>query len=128
MRDIKAILHHIFVDFLIKVVYNIGMKNKKYYIDVILEKERLRNENMLLSYTKRMSELPKGSLVIRKVNSREYCYLRYREGEKVILKYAGTINQIDDIKSKIEERKHLIKLIDMLKEENKRITKMEAVK
>ena len=111
-----------------KVVYNIDMKNKKYYIDVILEKEKQRNETMLFAYTKRLSELPKGSLVIRKINNREYCYLRYREGEKVILKYSGTIDQVNDIKLKIEERKHLIKLIEMLKEENKRIIKMEAIK
>ena len=82
------------------------MKNKKYYIDVVLEKEKQRNENMLSIYTKRLSELPKGSLVIRRINDREYCYLRYREGDKVILKYAGTISKIDDIKSKIDERKH----------------------
>lgn len=104
------------------------MENKKYYIDIVLEKEKRRNENMLLSYTKRLSELPKGSLVIRKINNNQYCYLRYREGKKVILKYSGTINQVDDIKSKIEERKHLIKLIEMLKKENKRIMKMEALK
>lgn len=104
------------------------MENKKYYIDVILEKEKKRNENMQLAYTKRLSELPKGSLVIRTINGKEYCYLRYREGEKVILKYAGTINQIEDIKLKIEERKRLVKLIDMLKKEKKRIMKMEAVK
>ena len=56
---------------------------RKHYIDVILEKEKLRNENMQLEYMKRISELPKGSLVVRKLNGREYCYLRYREGEKV---------------------------------------------
>lgn len=104
------------------------MEKKSYYIDIILEKEKQRNEKMQLAYSKRLSELPKGSLVIRKINGKEYCYLRYREGDKVIHKYAGTINQIDDIKSKIEERKHLIDIIDMLKEENKRILKMEAIK
>lgn len=104
------------------------MEKKKYYIDIVLEKEKKRNESMLQAYMKRLSKLPKGSLVIRKINGNEYCYLRYREGEKVIHKYAGTINQIDKIKEKINERKRLIDLIEMLKKENKRILKMEAVK
>ena len=104
------------------------LEKKNYYIDIVLRKEKKRNESMLQAYMKRLSELPKGSLIIRKINGKEYCYLRYREGDKVIHKYAGTINQVDDIKAKIEERKHLIDLIDMLKEERKRILKMEAVK
>ena len=104
------------------------MENKKYYIDIVLEKEKKRNEAMLSEYKKRLSELPKGSLFVRKINGSEYCYLRYREGEKVILKYMGTISKIDEIQSKIEERKHLEKLIGMLIKENKRILKMEAIK
>jgi len=104
------------------------MEKKNYYIDIVLKKEKKRNESMLQAYMKRLSELPKGSLVIRKINGKEYCYLRYRDGKKVIHKYGGTINQIDDIKAKIEERNHLLDLIDMLKKENKRIIKMEAVK
>ena len=104
------------------------MRKKNYFIDIVLEKEKKRNESMLQAYTKRLSELPKGSLLIRKINGNEYCYLRYREGEKVIHKYAGTINQVGEIKEKINERKHLIDLIEMLKKENKRILKMEAIK
>ena len=104
------------------------MRKKNYYIDIVLEKEKKRNESMLQAYTKRLSELPKGSLLIRKIKGNEYCYLRYREGEKVIHKYAGTINQVNEIKEKINERKHLIDLIEMLKKENKRILKMEAIR
>lgn len=116
------------MEILIIVVYNIDMEKKNYYVDLVLKKEKKRNESMLQAYMNRLSELPKGSLVIRRINGKEYCYLRYREKDKVIHKYAGTINQVDDIKAKIEERKHLMDLIDMLKEEKKRILKMEAVK
>lgn len=104
------------------------MEKKKYYIDVVLEKEKQRNERMLLAYEERILKLPRGSLVIRKLNGKEYCYLRYREGKKVIQKYAGTIDKEKNIRKKIEERDHLIKLIAMLKEENTRILKMEAIK
>ena len=104
------------------------MKEKKYFIDVVLEKEKQRNENMRLAYEKRILQLPKGSLIVREMKGRKYCYLRYREGEKVVQKYAGTIEQEEIIRAQIAERKHLISLVAMLEEENKRIKKMEAVK
>jgi hypothetical protein len=110
------------------VVYNSSMKEKKYFIDAVLEKEKQRNENMRLAYEKRILELPKGSLVIRVLNGKKYCYLRFREEKKVVQKYAGTIEQEEIIRAQIAERKHLIELITMLEEENKRIKKMEAVK
>lgn len=44
------------------------MKEKKYFIDAILEKEKQRNENMRLAYEKRIMDLPRGSLVIRELN------------------------------------------------------------
>ena len=104
------------------------MKEKKHYIDAVLAKEKQRNERMRIAYGKRIADLPRGSLVIRELNGRKYCYLRYREGQKVIQKYAGTIEQEETIRAKIEERKHLLALISMLREENKRILKMEAIK
>ncbi len=104
------------------------MKEKKYYIDVVLKREKQRNENMRLAYEKRILALPRGSLVVRELNGNKYCYLRYRDGNKVVQKYAGTIEQEEFIRAKISERKHLIKLVDMLNEESKRIAKMEAVK
>jgi hypothetical protein len=104
------------------------MKEKKYFIDAVLEKEKQRNENMRLAYEKRILELPKGSLVVRVLNGKKYCYLRFREGKKVVQKYAGTIEQEEIIRAQIAERKHLIELITMLEEENKRIQKMEAIK
>lgn len=104
------------------------MKEKKYFIDTVLEKEKQRNENMRRSYEKRILNLPRGSLLIRELNGRKYCYLRYRDGKKVIQKYAGTLEQEETIRAQIAERKHLLELIEMLEEENKRILKMEAIK
>ena len=110
------------------MVYNEDMKDKKYFIDTVLEKEKRRNENMRMAYAARLSDLPRGSLVIRELNGRKYCYLRYREGKKVIQKYAGTIEQEEALRAEIAERKHLTELLSMLEEESKRILKMEAIK
>lgn len=104
------------------------MKEKKYFIDILLEREKQRNENMILAYEKRIMDLPRGSLVIRELNGRKYCYLRYRDEKKVIQKYAGTIEQEKMLREKIVERKHLVELVAMLEEEKKRILKMEAIK
>ena len=103
------------------------MREKKHYIDVVLEKERQRNEKMRLAYQQRVLELPRGSLTIRELNGRKYCYLRYREGKRVIQKYAGTVEQEATLRSQLEERTHLEELIVMLNEENKRILKMEGI-
>ena len=110
------------------VVYNMGMKEKKYFIDAVIQKEKERNQRMLIEYKNRLSNLPKGSLLVRELNGKQYCYLRYREGKRVIQKYAGTVDQADVLQKQIEERNHLHKLINMLEEENKRILKMEAIK
>ena len=82
---------------------------------------------MRLSYQQRISELPRGSLSIRELNGRKYCYLRYRDGKRVIQKYAGTIEQEAVIQAQLRERTHLEELIAMLDEENKRILKMEVI-
>ena len=121
-------IHNDSIDKNKNVVYNSSMKEKKYFIDAILEKEKQRNKNMRLAYEKRIMDLPRGSLVIRELNGRKYCYLRYRDGKKVIQKYAGTIEQEEMIRAQIAERKHLTELITMLDEERKRILKMEAIK
>lgn len=104
------------------------MKEKKYFINAILEKEKQRNKNMRLAYEKRIMDLPRGSLVIRELNGRRYCYLCFRDGKKVIQKYAGTIEQEEMIRAKIAERKHLTELVAVLEEESERILKMEAIK
>lgn len=104
------------------------MEEKKFFIDIIIEKEKKRNASMRLAYEKRLSDLPRGSLLIRELNGKKYCYLRYREGDKVIQKYAGTIQEEEKIRAKIAERKHLSELLSMLEEERKRIVKMEAIK
>ena len=104
------------------------MREQKYYIDVVLQKERERNEKMQLEYKNKLSKLPKGTLVIRNINGKEYCYLRYREGKKIIQKYSGTIDHAPELKRLIEERKHLLNLIDMLENEHKKIIKMEELR
>ena len=47
------------------------MKEKKYFIDTVLQKEKQRNERMRLAYEKRISDLPRGSLLVREINGKK---------------------------------------------------------
>jgi len=71
---------------------------------VMQEKQRI--VFMIGKYEETLRKLPKGSLSSRRVGSRTYYYLKYRENGKVISKYVPS-NQADEIRSGIEKRKHI---------------------
>ena len=58
---------------------------------------------------RRLEELPKGSLVIKTRNGRDYLYLKYREGTKTVTDYIGVYSAetYADFLGKIEERRKL---------------------
>lgn len=73
---------------------------------------------MIAQYRALLSELPKGSLICRK----KYYYLKYRENGKVCDKYIGKDQAVvDDIKGKLELRRHYSEMLAHLEEEQKAI-------
>ena len=58
---------------------------------------------------RRIEELPKGSLVVKTRNGRDYLYLKYREGTKTVTDYIGVYSAetYADYLGKIEERRKL---------------------
>lgn len=106
----------------------VKMENRKYLIDTVIEKEKGRILELRRSYEERLAEFPRGSLVIRNSNGRQYCYFRYRDGKKVVTKYAGTIKKLDELKTMIAKRDELINEIKSLDDEIERIEKIEAIK
>lgn len=91
-------------------------------INIAVKNEAIRNEQMISEYEKLISGLPKGSLICRK---NEYYYLKYRENGKVYDKYIGKdMEVVEDIKEKINLRKHYSKMLELLKEEQKTIHKV----
>lgn len=99
-----------------------------YRIDIVLQKEKQRYQELIKEYEQRLSEYPRGSLLVRESGGRQYCYFRYREGQKVITKYAGTIKMHDELSAMVEKREGLIAEIKSLNAEIERIEKMEAIK
>ncbi len=77
---------------------------------------------MIRQYESLISDLPRGSLICRK---NEYYYLKYREGGKVHDEYIGKDRKVvEEIKDKLELRKHYTQMLSALKQEQKAIRKI----
>lgn len=57
-------------------------------------------------YQARLKELPRGSILKRRISSREYYYQIYREGERIVSKYLGKAEP-EKIQKEIEERRQI---------------------
>jgi len=94
-------------------------------IESMLAEERQRNLDMQKSYIAEIHKLPKGSVVVKKVGNKEYCYLKYRQGEKFISQYMGPASEkAEQLKKEVEKRRHFEKLLRELKAEHKIIRKV----
>lgn len=90
-----------------------------------LIEEKKRNMEMQESYIIEISKLPRGSISVKKIGKKDYCYLKYRDGDKFISKYVGNCEQkLDDLKRQVEKRKYFEKLLKELKAEYKIISKI----
>lgn len=92
----------------------------------MLEEELSRNKKITLRYEMELSDLPKGSIVKRKIGSNEYYYLSRRIGQKVVTEYLGKYGEvkITELEKKIEQRRYVETIIKRLKTEKKEIERM----
>lgn len=81
---------------------------------IMQEKERILY--MLEKYREEYDRLPKGSISEKKSGAKTYYYLKYRDGKKVISQYISK-DGIEEIRTKIEKRKHIEAMIKSLQEE-----------
>ena len=94
----------------------------------LIDKECLRNQNMIAEYEKDLIFLPKGSIKTKIVGNRVYYYLNYRDGKKVVSKYVGKDeNSLQTVKDGLERRVHIEAMLKKLKEEQKEIKKLGAL-
>lgn len=72
-------------------------------------------------YAKGISELTKGSFVVRKIRGRKYAYLTFRDGSKVRQKYLGraTPELIKSYRDEIDKRKNYKKKLESVREQKK---------
>ncbi|MBQ9328415.1 MAG: hypothetical protein IJ225_07755 [Solobacterium sp.] len=73
------------------------------------------------AYQRRISELPKGSLMVRHISGHDYIYLKYRIKDKVIQKYVSTFTQerYDMLMEEIEQRNQFQQELRLLIQEEK---------
>jgi len=94
-------------------------------IEDALREEKIRNQQIREVYLHEINSLPRGSLTVKEVGANRYCYLRYREGDKVRLKYAGKAEVVEDeLSKKIERRRELESLLKDLGSDMKLIEKV----
>lgn len=92
----------------------------------ILKEELERLKKLKKSYERKISKLPKGSLVRKEIKGHIYYYLNYREGNKGIFKYLGKLNEkeLEELKKKISERRKLRGLYIQVKRNINKLGKM----
>ena len=81
---------------------------------VMQEKQRI--DFMIEKYNEALLSLPKGSLTERRIGSKTYYYLKYRENGKVISKYIPA-DLADETRERIERRRHTETMLVSLQKE-----------
>lgn len=91
----------------------------------VFQDELERTNRLILRYEAEMNELPKGSLYRRKIGNQEYCYLNYREGNKVVSKFLGNTETFstEELAQKLKKRKKLSVLLKKLNNDKKSLEK-----
>lgn len=90
--------------------------------------EQQRIERMIQKYESELSILPKGTLITKSIKGNQYCYLQYRNGQKTVSEYIGRdCEKIEEIKEKIERRRHIQVMLKALNEEFATAQKMLEV-
>lgn len=89
----------------------------------ILDNERRRLVKLLSKYESELSELPKGSISIKKRSNRDYAYLAHREDKKVVFDYIGPVSSdaVKELSRMIERRKELEDKIRQVKQNLKAV-------
>jgi hypothetical protein len=90
-----------------------------------LEEELKRNLNSQKVFSRKIESLLKGSICKKKINSHEYYYLMYREDNKVITKYIGSVknSKIDSLQKELDKSDEVRRVLVELKKNEKKLRK-----
>ncbi|MCR2035443.1 hypothetical protein [Adlercreutzia mucosicola] len=100
-----------------------GMDETNIIRDTLLE-ELERNERSQVIYAREIAVLPRGSVTVRMRAGHPYCYLKFREGDKVITQYVGPEEKVgDELRGNVERRRSLQDVLKRLRREHAFIEK-----
>lgn len=88
----------------------------------MLEEELDRNMRAQATYAAERDSLPRGSVSVKTRGAKRYCYLKYRDGKRIVTDYVGIADAVeDDLRARIEQRKAAEAAICQLKAEQQYI-------
>lgn len=99
---------------------------RKSELSAILVEESERLKDLGVLYRKKLENLPKGYISIKKISDHEYAYLAFREKKRIRSKYIGKPSspEVDEIKKQIENRKEIESKIKVVKERQKELQRI----
>ena len=93
------------------------------YMLAVLNEEYERLSSKQKFYEIMIAELAHGSIQVKKINGKEYNYLCYREGKKVITKYVSP-DEIENVKDELNRYKQAKIALKNIKENIKILDKV----
>jgi len=91
----------------------------------IVAEEKDRIKKMISEYEQELTTLPKGTLVCKKVKGNHYFYLQFRNGKKTVSAYVGgEADKVDELRERINRRKHIESMLKILKIEYSQAVKI----
>lgn len=81
----------------------------------MLEEELDRNLRAQAAYSAERDSLPRGSVRIKRRGDKAYCYLKRREGSRIVTEYIGVADKVEEnLRSQIDRRKEIEATIHQL--------------
>ena len=84
------------------------------FIFGVLKEEYERLKDKKQDYENKLNELPKGTLIRKKIKGHEYIYLSYRDGKRVKTDYIKG-NNLDQIRNQLSHRKRILEALNSIK-------------
>ena len=89
----------------------------------MLQEEYDRINDSLDSLIENINALPKGSIVMKRINNKEQPYLQWREGDKVKSKYIKS-EELNQIQNDVARRKEYEQNLKSIKKRKKELEKV----
>jgi len=88
------------------------------YISTTIKRETSKMSILLDLYMEQLAMLPKGSIRTKERGGKQYFYLSYRDGSRVVTDYIGNDQtKLAALKEQLEQRKHIETVIKGLNKE-----------
>lgn len=94
----------------------------------MLEEELDRNTRAQEAYAAERDRLPKGSVTVKRRGGKAYCYLKYRDGSRIVTDYVGTAPKVEaELRAAVARRKEIEASIRQLRDERSYIERALAL-